>query len=117
VLGAADDQDPVGVDVQPELPQVPGDGGAIAGAAAVGLVAQQDVQVAGCGEVPQGLAQQVGLAGERGVVEAEINGVRRYRLLVDAVPRRQAEIADGRAPTLLAAHQPHGLELGVDARF
>ena len=58
-------------------------------AAAMGLVAQQGLEVAGCGQVPQGVAQQVGLTGEGGIVEAEVDGVRGHRLLVDAVAGRQ----------------------------
>ena len=115
MLRAVDDQDLVGVDREPAQPQMAGDRGPVLRAAAMGLIAQQRLKVAGCRQLPQGGAQQVGLAGEGGVVEAEVDGAGRRRLLVDAVAGRQGDVAYERSPALLAADQAHGLELGVDA--
>ena len=114
VLRAVDDQDLVGVDREPAQPQMAGDRGPVLRPAAMGLVAQQRLKIAGCRQLPQGAAQQVGLAGQGGVVEAEVDGVRGRRLLVDAVAGRQGDVADERSPALLAADQAHGLQLGVD---
>ena len=63
LLRAVDDQDLVGADREPAQPQVAGDRGPVLRATAMGLVAQQRLKVAGRRQLPQGAAQQVGLAG------------------------------------------------------
>jgi hypothetical protein len=52
VLGAADDQDLLAADCQPAFQQMTGDRGSVAGAAAMGLVAQERFQITGCRELP-----------------------------------------------------------------
>jgi len=81
----------------------------------MGLIAQQRLEIAGRRQFPQGAAQQVGLAGQGRVVEAEVDGAGRRRPLVDAMARRQRDVAHERSPALLAADQAHGLQFGVDA--
>jgi hypothetical protein len=115
VLRPVDDQDLVGVGREPAPPQMAGDRGPVLRATAMGLVAQQSLKIARGRQFPQGAAQQVGLAGQGGVVEAEVDGAGRRGLLVDAVAGRQGDVADERAPALLSADQAHGLQLGVDA--
>jgi hypothetical protein len=66
VLSAVDDQDSVAADVESPPAQVVSDRGPVLDAPARWLIAQERVEVAGSGEIPQGLAQQLGLAGNRG---------------------------------------------------
>ena len=64
MLRAVDDQDLIGADREPAQPQMTGDRGPVVRAAAMGLVAQQGLEIAGCRQLPQGVPQQVGLTGE-----------------------------------------------------
>ena len=90
-----------------------GDRGPVLSAPAMWLIAQERIEVAGPGEVPQGLAQQLGLAGNRGRVEAQIDGVDGHRPLIDLLAGRGSEVTHERAPALLGADQSHRLQFGV----
>ena len=90
-----------------------GDRGSVLSAPAMWLITQERVQVAGPGEVAQGVAEQLGLAGNRGRVEAQIDGVDGYGPLIDLIAGRSSQVTDERAPTLLGADQAHRLQFGV----
>ncbi|MNC23163.1 hypothetical protein D3C75_711790 [compost metagenome] len=64
MLGTADDQHLLGRHVQPALDQMTGDRGPLVQAPRVGLVTQERLQVSGQCQLTQGMAQQVGLAGQ-----------------------------------------------------
>ena len=64
MLGAADDQHLPGRHVQPALSQMARDRGPLMQAPRVGLVTQERRQVTGQRQLTQGMAQQVGLAGQ-----------------------------------------------------
>ena len=72
MLGTADQQHLRLVDGQPSAGQMPGDGGALMGPSAMGLIAQQGFQIAGGGQLAQGSAEQFGLAGQRRVIEIQV---------------------------------------------
>jgi hypothetical protein len=78
------------------------------------LVAQQRLQVTGQCQLAQGLAQQIGLARQRGVVEVEVEHAALGRRLVDTVARREAGLAHEGAAPGFATDQAHGVQLGVD---
>ncbi|MNU09488.1 hypothetical protein D3C72_2560800 [compost metagenome] len=63
MLGTTDDQHLLGRYVQPTAMQVARNGCAFMQSPAMGLVAQQRLEVTGQGELAQGSAQQFGLPG------------------------------------------------------
>ncbi|MNE38528.1 hypothetical protein D3C80_1324310 [compost metagenome] len=114
MLGATDHQHLLFTDVQAPAAQMPGYGGALMGTAAVGLIAQQGFQIARCRQLAQRAPQQLGLAGQGGVVEVQVQHARSDCVLVDAQPWRQRGLPDkGTAPGF-ATDQPHGLQLPID---
>ncbi len=115
MLGTVDDQHPGGIDLQPARGQVGRDRGSLVRAAAMRRVAQHCLQLTARGELPQGGAQQVGLPGQRRVVEVQVHQARRHGLLVDALAVGQRRLADEGPAADLAADQPDRLELRIDA--
>lgn len=81
-----------------------------------GLVAKQCRDVARGGELTQCSTEQLGLTGNRWVVEVQIGHVVGDRRLLDPVTGEQRGVAHIRASALLAAHEPHRLQLGVHPR-
>ncbi len=116
MLGTTDDQHLPGADRQVLAAQVTGQQRPLMGTAGMRLIAQQRVQITAQRQLAQGLAQQVGLAGQRRVVEVEVEQVAGGRLLIDAVSGRHGRLADEGAASGFAADQAHGVQLGVDPR-
>ena len=103
MLGAADDQHLLLTDRKAATTQVPGDTGPLMGATTVGLIPQQGFQVTAVRQLPQGAAQQFGLAGKRGIVEVEVEQARGDGVLVDSQPGGQRGLAHKSTAAGLAA--------------
>ncbi len=95
---------------------MPRDAGALVHPAAVRCIAQHRVEFAAGGKLPQRAAQQLGLSGQRRVIEVQVDLARRHGLLVDALVPRHRRFAHEGAAADLAADKAHGFEFGIDAR-
>lgn len=113
VLRTVDDEDPVRVSGDSPAPQVPCDRGSVLGTPPMWLVAQQRVDITGGGQLSQGLPKEIGLPGQRRIVEVEVDRVRGDDLLIDAVTGGNRDVTHERPAALFPAHQAHRFQLGV----
>jgi hypothetical protein len=78
------------------------------------LVTQQGLQITRGRKPSQSVSQQVGLSGQRGVVEIQIHYVIGKRTHIDGAARREGGFPNEGAAPGFAADKAHGCELGVD---
>ena len=116
MLGATDDQHALGWRPQSVRGQMARRDGAFMGPAAVRLIAQQRVQVAGLRQLAQGGAQLLGLARQRRVVEAQVGHAGGGSLRVRAQEGRPFRFAHEGTAAGLAADQAHGFQFRVHTR-
>jgi hypothetical protein len=116
VLGAVHQRHLLCTEAQAAASKMARHGLALMRPAAVRLIAQQRLQVAGSGQLAQRDTQQLGLAGQRRVVEVQIHHAGRGGMLVDRHATRQRRFAHEGAPAGFAADQAHGLQFRIHAR-